>query len=197
MSELPDSSFSELTQVLRLKRHEVPPPGYFNGFSAKVISRIEAEQSGSKAASPMGAWWNALLTPILTPIDWQRGLAGANTLLFVGIGITAVAGYQALQSTSDEENVTWAALQLPPSSAPMTDRPSSLASNLATTVNPMFREPGAGYSRERSTAVLPVSYSSSTEANVSGDGFTPASLFNPPSVQTLQAGQPRFVFPTE
>ncbi len=193
MSELPDSSFSEVTQVLRLKRHEVPPPGYFNGFSAKVIARIEADQLGSHRARAAGTWWNALLAPI----GWQRGLAGANTLLFVGIGITAVAGYQALQSTPDEENVTWAALQLPPSSAPTNDRSLEYAAALTPALNPTFRSSVSGNSRERGTAVLPVSYSSSADSSVSGDGFTPASLFNPPSVQTLQAGQPRFVFPTE
>ena len=32
--------FSELKRLLKLKRHEVPPPGFFNHFSEEVVARI-------------------------------------------------------------------------------------------------------------------------------------------------------------
>jgi hypothetical protein len=35
-------NFDELKRLLKLKQHEVPPPGYFNNFSGEVISRIRA-----------------------------------------------------------------------------------------------------------------------------------------------------------
>jgi hypothetical protein len=38
MSE--NNNFKELKQLLKLKRHEVPPPGFFNQFSDGVIARI-------------------------------------------------------------------------------------------------------------------------------------------------------------
>ena len=42
--------FEELKKLLKLKRHELPPPGFFNHFSDEVVSRIragEARRSGA------------------------------------------------------------------------------------------------------------------------------------------------------
>ena len=38
-------NFDELKKLLKLKRHEVPPPGFFNQFSDEVVSRIRAGES--------------------------------------------------------------------------------------------------------------------------------------------------------
>lgn len=55
MSSPPDD-FSELTKLLSCKRYEQPPPGYFNGFSEKVISRIESEE-----LVEYSTWWQWLV----------------------------------------------------------------------------------------------------------------------------------------
>ena len=47
--------FDELRKLLVLKRHEQPPPGFFNHFSDKVIGRIEAEGLFRRAS-----WWQRL-----------------------------------------------------------------------------------------------------------------------------------------
>jgi len=38
-------NFDQLKQLLKLKRHEIPPPGFFNHFSDEVISRIRAGEA--------------------------------------------------------------------------------------------------------------------------------------------------------
>jgi hypothetical protein len=40
------NNFEDLKQLLKLKRHEIPPPGYFNNFSGQVVSRIRAGEAG-------------------------------------------------------------------------------------------------------------------------------------------------------
>jgi len=41
-----EQNFYELKMLLKLKQHEIPPPGYFNNFSGQVIARIQAGESG-------------------------------------------------------------------------------------------------------------------------------------------------------
>lgn len=44
----PDEAEAEVQRILALKRHEQPPPAFFQGFSEKVIDRIQTAGPGPR-----------------------------------------------------------------------------------------------------------------------------------------------------
>jgi hypothetical protein len=69
-----EQNFEELKQLLKLKRHEIPPPGYFNNFSNQVISAIREERTGNTVSrtNPQASW----LMRFLGVFDSRPGLVG-------------------------------------------------------------------------------------------------------------------------
>ena len=82
MSMRPDSeNFEQLRRLLALKRHEQPPPSYFQNFSRDVIIRI---RSGESTVS--GAW-----TRVLWDVSWLQRLWAALEAKPVLAGAVGVA----------------------------------------------------------------------------------------------------------
>lgn len=71
----PPREHERLLRLLALKRHEVPPPGYFDRFADRVVLQIKAGQ-----APAAEAWWIRLR-------DWLRAepaLASSYAMLLAG-----------------------------------------------------------------------------------------------------------------
>ena len=85
-------NFDELKRLLKLKQHEVPPPGYFNRFSETVVSRIRDGEASrdmtllERLRSEV-SWVAALLRIFETKPGVIGGFATALCLLLV-LGVT-------------------------------------------------------------------------------------------------------------
>jgi len=52
-----ENDFEPLRRLLALKRHEIPPPGYFNNFPRLVMARLRAGESDAPQAIAAPSWW--------------------------------------------------------------------------------------------------------------------------------------------
>ncbi len=84
-----DNKFEALQRLLTLKRHETPPPGYFNDFSGSVISRLRAGEA-NQAHELSGRffsdapWLARFLQIFEAKPAYAGGLAAAACLLLLG-----------------------------------------------------------------------------------------------------------------
>lgn len=77
--DLPDG-FENVRKLLKIKRYEIPPPGFFHDFPGRVVARIEAE-----GLRPGLSWWQQLFRRLAV----QPAMAAAYgfcavSLLFLG-----------------------------------------------------------------------------------------------------------------
>ncbi len=73
-----EDDFDSLRCLLALKRHEVPPPGFFDAFPEAVRARL---RTGRTATVP--SWWKR----VFRPAPWRPALAGACALAVGGVVI--------------------------------------------------------------------------------------------------------------
>src|SRR2546427_6141669 len=129
--------FDALRKLLALKRHEPPPPGYFNHFSDKIIARIEAQGLCTR-----NSWWHGLFP------EWDAKPVLACAYGLVIMGLLAI-GVGVSQSLDTEEAAApdlarpWFA-QAPasdavlPVSVPVAQASLSGQTNPASSVNPVI-----------------------------------------------------------
>jgi hypothetical protein len=83
--------FESVRRLLALKRHEQPPPGYFDGFSVKIVARIQAEQAA--LAVP---WWQRWLCFL----EDRPLLAGASGVACCGMLLCGLSLFQILSDAT-------------------------------------------------------------------------------------------------
>jgi hypothetical protein len=127
--------FDRLGKLLALKRHEPPPPGYFNNFSDKIIARIEAEGLRTPVS-----WWQGLFPQW----DAKPVLACAYGLVITGLLAIGVGVSQSLDTEETAAPDLGRPWQAPasdaalPVSVPVTQASLTGQSNLASSVNPVI-----------------------------------------------------------
>jgi len=140
MSSTPDN-FESLEKLLRLKRHEQPPPRYFNEFSGRVLDRI------GRGEAPR-SWWERL------GFDLRPALAAAAGMVACGLMVYGVA---TTEGDAGPVSVTHYAGNFLQAAAPMEDPARSIAANSTNPV-PIHGTP-SGQSIFR-PQLVPASFSS-------------------------------------
>lgn len=79
--------FEKLRKLLKLKRHEQPPPGYFSRFSSLVITRLERD--GESVAARVEVPWLRNLLRLFESSPMVAGLFGSALCALVIFGIVA------------------------------------------------------------------------------------------------------------
>jgi len=80
-------NFDRLKKLLALKRYEQPPPGYFNGFSRQVTTRIRAGQRGGAERMLGEAVWLVRVWEVFQNKPVLAGGFGAAICALVIFGI--------------------------------------------------------------------------------------------------------------
>jgi hypothetical protein len=146
MERIPDDS--KLQRLLGIKRHETPPPAYFERFPSTVIARIRAGEKGEEASFLSILSEPGWLRRLFGVLEARSALAGAAGIAVCGI---LLAGLFHSDTTSD---ATAGLMQLAPATgsfhpvsfeaqplgAPETLSPTTLTNPLAPPSDSLFKE---------------------------------------------------------
>jgi hypothetical protein len=133
-----ENNFEALRRLLALKRHEIPPPGYFNNFSGQVISRIRA--GAAKSLSLEAPWLFKLFQAFSAKPAFASAFASALCLLLVfGIVFAERPDYSAPQPLLAQaaENSPLAAVSQAALPSDQTMFASSISNNSMSSLQPV------------------------------------------------------------
>jgi hypothetical protein len=138
MSSSPDN-FESLEKLLRLKRHEPPPPRYFNEFSGRVIDRLGRGEGRL-------SWWDRLGFDLRPALAAGAGMAACGLIVY---GVATTDGDAGPVSAATYAGNFFQA------AAPMEDPTRSVAANSTNPV-PIYGTPSD--KTVFRSSVMPVSF---------------------------------------
>ena len=155
-----ENNFESLRRLLALKRHETPPPGYFENFSGEVMARIRAGDAGqTESASGQLPWLFRLLTAFEAKPAFAGAFASALCLLLV-FGIVYaerpdVVAQQPLLQTAEVSSPLAMATPVNLSSLPV-EQPALIP---ISSTNPVFSsQPAGSWFASQEATVQPVNF---------------------------------------
>jgi hypothetical protein len=155
-----DQDFEQLRKLLKVKRYEQPPPGYFNRFSDSVINRLERETRSGQIEG-FGGWLGALRR-VLAENPISAGIFAVCGIMMLVVGNSQyldkymatgqIAGLPAAPSSAGTHDM--AGTSAPHGGLQIASAPA--VETMVSSVNPVFMN--ASDSLLSSLNVQPVSY---------------------------------------
>jgi hypothetical protein len=161
-----EKNFESLRRLLALKRHEVPPPGYFNNFSGAVISRIRAGEANMSASMSERLFTEApWLLKLIQAFEFKPAFAGA---FASGLVVLLVGGIIFAERPDSSSQPLLQAMTQNSGSSPQLADVSSVAlpqtdqTGIIATTNPVLNlQPIASLFGQQNTYAQQVSFSPS------------------------------------
>jgi hypothetical protein len=153
-----ENNFESLRRLLALKRHEIPPPGYFNNFPGRVMSRIRAGETDA----PRGITGPSWLLKFFQVFEAKPAFVGtfaSSLCLLLLFGIVYAERPDAAAKTTLLASLTQPVLTLADATAPVLS-PSSEQTGLMVSTNPVLSlQPVASLFGQQNPLAQPVSFS--------------------------------------
>lgn len=135
-------NFENLRRLLALKRHEQPPPGYFDGFSREVILRLQDGEGAQQASWERAAWeapWLARLWEALSLKPYLTGGFGVAACATVLAGVLYAERLDLPAMAENEVNPAPGGLAVPTTPSELALGPALASSNFGADTNLSFQ----------------------------------------------------------
>ncbi len=159
-----ENNFESLHRLMALKRHEIPPPGYFNHFSDQVMARIRAGETEAPERIAGSSW----LLKFFQAFEAKPAFVGAfacSLCLLLLVGIVYAERPDAAAKTAFLASLAQSSGSLADATSPVIT-PSSAQSGLMVSTNPVLSlQPVASLFGQQDALAQPVSVNFTLPSN--------------------------------
>ena len=153
-----ENNFESLRRLLALKRHEIPPPGYFNNLPSQVMSRIRAGET-SAPGGVIELSWLLKLFQLFEAKPAFVGTFASSLCLLLLFGIVYTERPDASPKAALFASLTQPAVSLADAMSPVLSQSPEQAGLMVST-NPVLNlQPVASLFGQQSPLAQPVNFS--------------------------------------